>query len=86
MDSLSSSKTMKLLLIGMGMCLLVFLLAALLSAAFHVTLPFVSETFTAITAQTGIGAARNAYVDRDARTAMNTPQPSAPSTEPERPF
>ena len=87
MDSLASSKTMKLILIGIGVCMAIFVLAAIAQALFNITLPFVTETFTAITAQTGIGTARNAYVDRDARTAINTPLPTPPAQEQgERPF
>lgn len=66
-SSLLASKTMKLCLLAMGCVVLIFVVAALAEAVFGARLPYVSETFAAITGNTGIGAARNAFTDAPIR-------------------
>ena len=77
-SSLLSSKTMRLVLITMALIVSVFLAAAVLEAVFQVHVPYVGETFAALTGNSGIGAARNAYVDGPLRAAMAQPRPGLP--------
>ena len=76
MTQLLESKTMRLVLLTMLMIVAIFTLSAILDAAFGVRVPYVSETFAALTGNSGIGAARNAYVDgpirRDAAAATRS--------------
>lgn len=79
MDAMMGSKTMKLVLLTAAAILLVFLVAALASAVLQINIPYVGETMAALTGNSGIGAARNAYVDAPARRANNMPDaPAAP--------
>lgn len=57
------SKTMQLCLIAIGAVVLIFVLASVAAILLDVNLPYVTEVISAITGNTGIGAARNAYVD-----------------------
>ena len=77
MSDLLESKTMKLVLLTLGAVLLVFLVAVVAEAVFGVRIPYVAETFAALTGNTGIGAARNAYVDAPIRQANAAQSPAA---------
>ena len=70
-DALLSSKTMKLVLLTMVVIVGVFVFAAILEAVFNVRVPYVAEALAAITGNSGIGAARNAYVDGPMRQQQN---------------
>ena len=62
-EALLSSKTMRLVLVTMGLIVVIFVAAAAATVLFDVQLPYVTDAFYALTGQAGIGAARNAYVD-----------------------
>ena len=64
---LASSKTMKLILITMGLIVALFLFAALMEAVFEVHVPYVSEVLAALTGNAGLGTARNVISDSPAR-------------------
>ena len=67
MNDLASSKTMKLILITMGLIVALFLFAAVMLAAFDVRVPYVSEVLAALTGNAGLGTARNVISDAPAR-------------------
>lgn len=54
---------MRLVLITMGIILTIFLVSSALAAFADIRVPYVSETFAALTGNSGIGVARNAFVD-----------------------
>lgn len=73
---------MKLVIITMLLIVVVFVVAAIAEAVFGIHLPFVTETQMALTGNSGIGAARNAYVDAPIRLAGSQ---SSPATLPPPP-
>lgn len=86
-----ASKTMRLVLLTMLAILVVFVVAAV-AEALGIRVPYVSEVLAALTGNSGIGAARNAYVDAPIRreqasqsNALATPTNDATAPTP-RPF
>ena len=87
MEQMLASKTMRLVLLTMLAILGVFIIAVVATAAFDVRVPYVSEVLAALTGNSGIGAARNAYVDAPIRrdqSASITADPAQPVAN--RPF
>ena len=80
MNDMLSSKTMKLVLITSLLIVGLVVFAALMTVAFGVQIPYVNEGLLALTGNSGIGAARNSYVDgpiRQQQAAAQLP-PVAP--------
>lgn len=71
------SKTMQLCLIAIAAVLLIFLVASAAAVLLDVNLPYVTEVISAITGNTGIGAARNAFVDGPIRRENAATAPEA---------
>ena len=80
MNDMLSSKTMKLVLITSLLIVGLVVFAALMTVAFGVQIPYVNEGLLALTGNSGIGAARNAYTDAPIRQQQAAAQlpPTAP--------
>ena len=72
MSDLMSSKTMRLILITMGLIIALVVFSAIMEAA-GVRVPYVSEAIAGITGNAGLGTARNVISDSPVRRAGGPP-------------